>query len=286
VASFHGTTTLYRSLGDGEFEHPTDVPSVAGRHNFAAWVDYNNDGFLDLWLSGDRSGNKLFRNNGDGSFKQVTTESLVVDRPINGAGNYVVAWFDYDNNGFLDAYLFNGYDADDGWTANQLYRNQGNDNAWLTVKPIGTLSNRQGVGAKVRVQADYAGQTRWQRRDITGDGLDNGSHRYAHFGLGDASHVDVLRIEWPSGIVQELKSVAVNQILTVTEARQICLNCSLRPSDGAFVLTVMADPGQRVKVYGSEDLTNWVEDGETTGGGEVTLPTPNGGRFFKAQAAP
>ena len=286
TVNFNGTTTVYRNLGDGKFEQPTGLPSFVGPHNFSAWMDFNNDGFLDLWVSGWTSGNKLFRNNGDGSFKQVTTESLVTDRPINGAGNYAVAWFDYDNNGFLDAYLFNGYDADDGWTANQLYRNNGNQNGWLTVKLTGTISNRDAVGARVRVQAYYAGQVRWQRRDITGDGLDNGGHRYAHFGLGDATQVNVLRIDWPSGIVQELKNVAVNQILTVTEARQICLNCSLRPSDGAFVLTATADPGQQVKVYGSEDLANWIEVGETTGNGEVTGPTPSGTQFFKAQATP
>jgi hypothetical protein len=287
AVSFNGTTTVYRNLGDGEFEQPNGLPSVVGPHNFGTWVDFNNDGFLDLWVSGWTSGNKLFRNNGDGSFKQVTTESLVTDRPINGAGNFAVAWFDYDNNGFLDAYLFDGYDADDGWTANQLYQNQGNKNAWLTVKPIGTLSNRQGVGAKVRVQANFAGQVRWQRRDITGDGLDNGSHRYAHFGLGNATQVDVLRIEWPSGIAQEFKNLAVKQILTVTEARQLRLDCSLRPSDGAFVLTVTADPGQQVKVYGSEDLANWIEVGELTGGGEVLdMPTGTALQFFKTQALP
>jgi hypothetical protein len=57
---------------------------------------------------------------------------LCLGLAVNGAGNYAVAWFDHDNNGFLDAYVFNGFDADDGWTANQLYSNNGNQNAWLT----------------------------------------------------------------------------------------------------------------------------------------------------------
>ena len=165
VVGFNGTSTLYRNLGDGEFEHPDGAPTVTGTHNFTAWADYDNDGFLDLWISGYMSGNKLFRNDGDGSFTRITTESLVTARPLNNAGTYAVAWFDYDNDGFLDVYLLNGDDNNAISTANQLFHNNGNGNTWLTVKPIGTSSNRDAIGAKVRVLATYAGQARWQRRD-------------------------------------------------------------------------------------------------------------------------
>jgi hypothetical protein len=196
---------------------PVDPCSYWNMNNFAAWADYDNDGFLDLWVSGYTSGNKLFRNNGDSSFTQVTTEAVTNEPAPNGAGTYQVAWFDYNNDGALDLYLMNGDDLGAIWTANQLFRNNGNGNAWLTVRPIGTGSNRDGVGAKVRALATYADEARWQRRDISGGGLGNGNHRYAHFRPRRRHRVDVLRIEWPSGIVQELKDVAANLILTVTE---------------------------------------------------------------------
>ena len=132
-----------------------------------------------------------------------------------------MAWFDYDNDGFLDAYVMNGDDDVSIWTVNQLFHNDGNANSWLTVKPLGTVSNRDGAGAKVRVLATYAGAARWQRRDISGGTTSNGNHRYAHFGLGDATNVTTLRIEWPSGIVQELKDVTPNQILTIQEPARL-----------------------------------------------------------------
>ncbi len=193
VAALNGTSVVYRNLGNGEFERPAGTPTVTGRHNFAAWADYDNDGFLDLFFSGGKSGNKLFHNNGDGTFTRITTGSIVNELPPLGAGSYAGLWFDYDNDGFLDLYVINGDDASSIPTANQLYHNNGNSNAWLRVKPVGTVSNRDGIGAKVRVQAIYAGQLRWQRRDIIGGDEDNGNHLTADFGLGNATVVSKLR---------------------------------------------------------------------------------------------
>jgi hypothetical protein len=281
-----GTSRVFRNLGKGTFESATSLPVSPGLHNFAAWVDYDNDGFLDLWVSGYQSGNNLFRNTGAGSFTSVKTGSLVNDLPINGAGTYAVAWFDYDNNGFLDAYVFNGNDGDNIWTANQLYRNNGNGNAWLTVKPIGTASNRDAVGAKISALATYAGAARWQRRDITGYDHDSGCP-YAHFGLGDATKVDTLRIEWPSGIVQELKDVAAHQILHVIESQGLTLPLpeplSIQTFEldatGVFQATVNCSVDGAVCVLeSSSDLERWtkVRVG-TSSGGTVKLTDARAG---------
>ena len=257
VARFNGTSALYRNLGNGEFESPAGAPTLTGPHNFVAWMDYDNDGFLDLWVSGGWTVNKLFRNNGDGSFTQVTSESIVTERPLNNGWTYQVAWFDYDNDGFLDAYVMNGDDNSSIWTANQLFHNNGNANSWLTVNPIGTASNRDGVGAKVRVLATYAGQARWQRRDITGGTTSNGNHRYAHFGLGDATSVTTLRIEWPSGIVQELQDVPTKQILTITEPPQLV---PLGPCE----FQIRCWKGMQFEVQKSANLLTWDSLGTVT----------------------
>jgi hypothetical protein len=250
VASWNGTSTLYRNLGNGQFERPADAPTLTGTHNFVAWADYDNDGFLDLWVSGYMSGNKLFRNNGDGSFTQVTTESIVTERPLNNAGTYQVAWFDYNNDGFLDAYLMNGDDNSSIETANELFRNNGSRNAWLNVRLIGTVSNRDAVGAKVRALATYAGTARWQRRDISGEALSNGTHRYAHFGLGDATNVTTLRIEWPSGIVQELQNVSAKQILEIKEPPQLV---PLGPTE----FQIRCWKGMQFEIQKSSNLKTW-----------------------------
>ena len=82
------------------------------------------------------------------------------------------------------------------------------------------MSNRSSIGAKVRVNAFNRGASRWQVRDVSGgDSENNQQSLNAEFGLADATSIDTLRIEWPSGIVQELRNVAPRQFLTVTEAR-------------------------------------------------------------------
>jgi len=294
VVSFNGISTVYRNLGNGEFERPENVPTLnGGPHNFAAWIDYDNDGFLDLWVSGYNTGNKLFRNNGDGSFTLVTSGSIANERPLNNAGTYQVAWFDYDNNGTLDLYVMNGDDTGSMSTVNQMFHNNGNDNAWLTVKLVGTASNRDAVGAKVRVLATYAGEARWQRRDISGGEQCNGNHRYAHFGLGDATQVDTLRIEWPSGIVQELQDVAVNQQLQVVETQGLSLpeplsvRTSALDAEGVFHATVNCPVDGAVCVLeSSSDLDRWtkVKVG-TVSGGTVDLTdtraTQSPTRFYR-----
>jgi hypothetical protein len=254
AASFSGTSLVYRNLGNGEFERAA-IGQTLGSYSSASWADYDNDGFLDLFLTHQEGGkNALYHNNGDGTFTRITTGSIVTDRPANAPGSFGGLWFDYDNDGFLDLYVFNDNNAGTANTVNFLYHNNGNSNAWLKVKLIGTVSNRDAVGAKVRVQANYAGQVRWQRRDISGGDVLNGNNLYAHFGLGNATNVDSVRIEWPSGIVQELTSVATNQFLTVWEPP--ALRAAVL-ADGSCQLTITAEPNRAWRIEASADLKNW-----------------------------
>src|SRR4029450_2231990 len=96
--------------------------------------------------------------------------------------------------------------------------NKQNDNHWLKFRLIGTRSNRAGVGAKVRVHATINGQSFWQMREVPGgDGVSGQNSPYVPVGLGNAMNADLVRIEWPSGTVQELRDVASGQFHTVTE---------------------------------------------------------------------
>jgi hypothetical protein len=188
--------------------------------------------------------NFLYRNNGDGTFTKITTGSLAND----GGASTGIAWGDYDNDGFLDLFVANGLLGPA--QVNFLYRNNGNVNNWVKVKCIGTVSNRVGIGAKVRVKAIIGGRTCWQMRQIDGaDGSFGGSVE-AHVGLGNATIIDTLRIEWPSGIVQELHDVAPKQFLTVTEpARLQALKA------GAF--RIQSWKGMAFEVQTSTDLDRW-----------------------------
>ena len=215
---------LYHNNGDGTFTSVTKGAAVSDRSGFAtaAWGDYDNDGFLDLFVANGSGSNCFYRNNGDGTFTKITTGSLVNESGSHGP----CSWADYDNDGFLDLYV--GTTGSGG--PQLLYHNNGNSNGWLKLKCVGALSNRAGIGAKARVRALIRGAYRWELREITtGDGRWNTPPPEAHFGLGDATNVDLLRIEWPSGIVQDLPNVATNQFLTVTEP-----DLSVSPKSVAF----------------------------------------------------
>jgi hypothetical protein len=211
AVSRYGINLLYRNAGNGAFTRITSGALVTDseQSEICQWVDYDNDGFLDLFVANASGQNEsLYHNNGDGTFTKVTTGSIVNDGG-NSAGG---AWGDYDNDGFLDLFVPNWQ----GSRPNFLYRNNGNSNAWLKVRCIGTASNHDAVGAKVRVQALYRGAERWQLREISG-GIGFGQTPYANFGLGDATNARTVRIEWPSRMVEELGDVEVKQFLSVTE---------------------------------------------------------------------
>jgi hypothetical protein len=127
------------------------------------------------------------------------------------------AWADYDNDGDVDLYTArNNYFGG----ASCLYRNDGNGNHWLSVRCVGTVSNRAGIGARIDVKASINGRDVWQRRDIstqTGGGNSGGSDLRVSFGLANAAVVESLIARWPSGRIDRLTGVAADQHLTVVE---------------------------------------------------------------------
>lgn len=227
-----GNNFLYHNNGDGTFTRILIGPiALETGHNFVsgAWGDFDNDGFLDLYVTDEGIStlsptvvNYLYHNNGDGTFSKITTGS-----PVNEYSDSLgCCWVDYDNDGFLDLFASRGDQRGSLLYHNNL-PNVGNTNAWLTVRLIGTASNRSAIGAKVRVQSFYRGQSRWQLRQITGgSGTSGHNELQANFGLGDATNVDTLRIEWPSGTVQEFQNVAPKQILSITEPPRLLATTS------------------------------------------------------------
>jgi hypothetical protein len=219
-----GPNLLFHNNGDGTFTKITNGPIANGNHGRGCvWGDYDNDGWLDLFVNrgspygsgGAGETNALYQNNGDGTFTEITNSVVVADV---GQGQ-ACAWGDYDNDGFPDLFVANGgFLVGLHKQANFLYRNNGNSNNWIVFTLAGTVSNRSAVGAKVRLKARIAGKVFWQMREISGGGNGGGQNDLrASFGLGDATLVDTVRIEWPSGTVQELHNLGVKQFLTVTE---------------------------------------------------------------------
>jgi hypothetical protein len=261
---------LYHNNGTGSFTRITNnaagsIVTDTGMRE-CAWGDYDNDGFLDLFVTAGDDGsrtmtNLLYHNNGDGSFERIFTGSLVND---GGTFNAACAWGDYDNDGFLDLFVTRGNDE-----TNLLYHNNGNPNAWIRIKLIGVLSNRSAIGAKVRVHGKIGGRTFWQVREInTGSGAGGGSLE-AHFGLGDATNIDLVRIEWPSGIVQELTNVAPRRFLSIVEHQEnatepMSFKAIERSSDVGVRLFVSGNTGLQYLFEASTNLVNWTRLGVRT----------------------
>ncbi len=116
---------------------------------------------------------------------------------------------DYDNDGDLDAYIVN---LDDYGVF--LRNNRGNENNWITFNLVGTESNRDAIGALVKISAGGLEQV-GVRRSTTGY-LSQNDHRM-HFGIASAEKVDFVEIKWPSGKIQHMENLDANQILTIKE---------------------------------------------------------------------
>ena len=218
---------LFRNSKEGFFTDYTRASHLARRTNFLSgfgtkFVDIDNDGWLDiLQINGHILPNInlynshveyaepkiLWLNQGNGTFRNVS-EQLGPDflRPAVGRG---LCLADLDNDGDVDfAVANNGEPA-------QLWLNEGgNRHNWLALTLIGTKSNRDAVGARVTVVADAISQT---QQKLGGGSYLSASDPRLYFGLGKAPRVSLLRVVWPSGVVDELKDVPVNQLLVLRE---------------------------------------------------------------------
>lgn len=205
-----GKNVLYRNNGDGTFTDVTDFAGVGDENDSpeATWVDYDNDGDLDLHVVNGgiaaSSESRLYQNNGDGTFTDVAQEAGIQYRGF-GVG---ASWGDYNNDGFMDVYRVNYNEP------NILYRNNRNTNHWIEIKTQGTMSNASGIGARVQV---VSGELNQIREVSGGDGFCSQDSLVVHFGLGTHDTIDTLEIHWPSGNEQLLENVEADQILTIAE---------------------------------------------------------------------
>ena len=211
--------TFYRNDGDLNFTRIRTGPHVTdgGLSLGNAMFDYDNDGFLDIYVTDQQSFDQLYRNNGDGTFTKVTGADgggIVTQSATGFDSGAAVA--DFDNDGDMDLV------SPSSVSTHKIYRNEiGNQNNWLHVNLIGETSNSLGIGAVVRVNVklDGSGEGSWLMRVVEGGPTgDRGqSHQRLHFGLRQATSIDSMLIEWPSGNVDALAGVDVNQIMTIRE---------------------------------------------------------------------
>jgi hypothetical protein len=232
---------LHRNNGDGTFSF------VGPEHNLndnasnwsSAWGDFDNDGDMDGFIGASGGTHILRRNNGDGTFTNV----------LPGSGFDVmtatsIEWIthDFNNDGFLDimgggsvvmfgngdltfsptaVQISNGAVGDlnnDGFLdilqGGNIYYNNGNNNNYIKINTVGTVSNKNGIGARVELTSALGTQIREVR---SGDGFRYMSSLNTHFGLGTDTEIEKITICWPSGLVSEVLNPAINTTITIVE---------------------------------------------------------------------
>ena len=255
VVTYQGSNDLlYHNNGNGTFTKITNGPVVNDGMwgTQCCWGDYDNDGYLDLFVTNQNGPNRLYHNEGNGTF------SISTVLPSQPPGGFLGAcWGDYDNDGFIDLHMgkvpgtsvlyknnlgtsfsynssepMNNESCYDGnWgdftnngrlnlfvsysPNNSLYQNVGTVGNYLICKLHGCQSNKFGIGARIIVKA---GNLR-EIREVN-DGNGNGFMLPQHFGLGNNNMIDSLIVLWPYGNTerkQVLRNISVNQTITVDE---------------------------------------------------------------------
>jgi hypothetical protein len=226
------TDSLFMNLGDGSFDDRTYQAGLGMNTRLMGWgvsfVDIDNDGWLDILIANGHvypevDGTQvdaayaerkyLYRNLRNGQFEDVSLiggSGIMAAVPARG-----FAVGDYDNDGCLDM-VVNCESA--------LKR------SWIKIRVVGTKSNRTGIGARLKVVARTGTPALSAKPDATlvqidevhsCNGYYSASDLRTHFGLGDATKVDLVEIRWPSGAVDTLKDLDVNRLYVIEEGGKI-----------------------------------------------------------------
>jgi hypothetical protein len=225
TANANETFALFLNLGRGLFRDET-YPSGIGSASMpmTGWsngiFDFNNDGHKDLFAACGaiddnteefshrtaKQSNQVLANLGNGKFVALSSGALGHSALHRGA-----AFADFDGDGRIDVAL-----TRIGEPAALLRNTSPAGNHWLSVRLRGRKSNRDGLGAMIRVRGS-SGHEQWNRV-TTAVGYGSSSDRVAHFGLGKDDRVESVEIRWPGNGTQILTGVAADRVLTVTEA--------------------------------------------------------------------
>jgi hypothetical protein len=217
--------TLYHNDGRNSFSDVSYAAKVAAVSlPYVGWgtkfFDYDNDGWVDLFVANGhaypqrdhyRQLKLVHHNNRDGTFDEVAEQlgsALMEERVSRGA-----AFGDIDNDGDVDI-VINDLDG-----SPQLLRNDGgNANNSVLIKTVGVKSNRDGIGARVKVVSGNLAQIDEVR---SGESYLSQNDLRLHFGLEKRTKIDLVEVRWPSGIIDRISNLNANKILTIKEGKGV-----------------------------------------------------------------
>lgn len=209
---------IFEKQPDGTYEafgHETELSRllIGWAYNVA---DFNNDGTGDIFYSGGLDlgditwpGNPgtVLLNNGDKTFQTSGTVGL------DEAFSTGVAIGDFDNDGYPDILVVTTESRGEGGQP-LLLHNKGGENNWVTIRLVGTVSNRDGFGAMVTVKT---GDKSWVKLSPSGSGFLSSNSPWLTFGLGDHDGPVDVAVKWPSGLTEVFERQSIRQIITLTE---------------------------------------------------------------------
>jgi enediyne biosynthesis protein E4 len=220
------TSTLYRNNGDRTFSDVTTAAGLGLHTKYLGWgamfFDFDNDGWPDLLLvnghvypevdkyhlgSSYQEPRILYHNNGNGTFTDVSEQAGAGITTLASSRGLAVG--DLWNNGQLSAVISN-MNARNSLLVNQVKY----PNHWIAFKTIGTISNRDGIGARITVRA---GKRLLVDEVRSGSSYDSNNDMRVHFGLGAATRVDSVEVRWPSGLTEHFDNLGIDKINEVKE---------------------------------------------------------------------
>jgi len=226
TAMFNDTFPLYRNIGPQFVDHTSAAGLSAMTRRLTAYgggaCDFDNDGYKDLYTANGaildnsmeidnlpfKMPNSLYRNQGNGRFQDVSRSAgEEYQTPLAHRG---AACGDLNNDGRVDLVVtsLNG--------PTQVFLNKsGNGNHWILIRLVGGPSNRDGLGARIRLVQPDGGEQHYQAFATSGYGSSN--DRRVHFGVGRMTSIKALEIRWPSGRVQILRDLPVDRFMVVKE---------------------------------------------------------------------
>jgi enediyne biosynthesis protein E4 len=220
------TPILYRNTGRGVFEDVTGKSGFGTLTRYIGWgagfADFDNNGLPDLlFVNGNvypeieklfaeyphKNPRLLLRNTGGGRFENVSGESGPGVSACHSSRGCALG--DFDNDGRVDAVVMNMNEP-----PSLLHNETANENHWLSLKLVGTKSNRSAIGASVRL---VSGGRPLRQDVLSQSSFYSQNDLRLHFGLGSAKAVDSVEVRWPSGIIQQVRGIRSDQIVTIRE---------------------------------------------------------------------
>jgi enediyne biosynthesis protein E4 len=220
------TSTLYRNNGNGTFDDTTFAAGLGLHTQYLGWgtmfFDAENSGWPDLILvnghvypevdkqhlgSNYEEPRIFYHNNGNGTFSEISPSAGPgIITPSSSRG---LAIGDFWNDGKLSAVVSN-MNAPPSLLINQVK----NGNHWVAIKTEGVKSNRDGLGARIRVKA---GARILVDEVRSGSSYISNNDRRVHFGLGSVTQIDWIEIRWPSGLTEMFEKLRVDRVLALKE---------------------------------------------------------------------